>query len=193
MRPARGRCVGWALAHQCARWLPRRRVMVTGLGGLKPTLLAVVITMSDITSYTTAAPGENVSCANGLTFRWTSGDPIRLDVSRPVAASLANPPFLRDPEILSVSQDRDRFGARLTIKLGPVAGKVLAAQSEAHLKSQMLIMSGDTLIIATMVLGPLGDVIVLRAPEDRLNDTLKALTSGPTPHQQIHSETCEEP
>ena len=36
-----------------------------------------------------------------LSFRWTSGDPIRTDVIHPQPAALQNPPFLIDPDIVS--------------------------------------------------------------------------------------------
>ena len=122
--------------------------------------------------------GNPMPCASPLTFRWTSGEPIRLDVVHPGPAALMNPPFLHPPDITSVLVGRNRMGPTLTITLGPAAAAVLAAETSTHGDAQMLIMAGDTVVIAARVMGSLSGSVVLNGVENvaelqRRADTLR--------------------
>jgi len=123
-----------------------------------------------------AAADNQASCNQRLTFRWTSGDPIKGGVSHPGAASLENQPFLRDPEILSVTPGHDWLGSNATIKVGAPAAEVLRVQSSSHLRQQMLIMLGDTVVVSAMVPAPISDVLVLHMPDtDQLGRVVTTL------------------
>jgi hypothetical protein len=139
-------------------------------------VVARVIALFFLATSPAAAADGHASCEQSLTFRWTSGDPINGGVSRPDAASLENLPFLRDPEILSVEVGHDRLGSNATIKIGDAAAETLRSQSSSHLHQQMLIMLGDTVVVAVMVLSPVGNVFVLNVPDnDRLGRVIDTL------------------
>jgi len=116
-------------------------------------------------------------CAQHLTFRWTSGEPIRIDVIHPAPASLENRPFLSDPEILWVTEGRDRLGPEITVKLGPSAAATLADESEKHVEHQILILLGDRVLIAAIVRERLRDIVVahVQIPDVEREKILKAL------------------
>jgi preprotein translocase subunit SecD len=123
-------------------------------------------------------------CAEHLTFRWTSGNAIRTDVAHPDEASLRNQPFLRDPEIVSVTTGHDRFGPRVMIRFGAEAAAVLATETSAHVGQQMMIMLGDRMISAAIVREPVRDVAVLSVPYDdkRLDKLARMLRNTPGGH-----------
>lgn len=110
--------------------------------------------------------GHAIPCAQSLTFRWTSGDGIELDVLHPPPEALQNQPFLRDPEILWTRQGHDVIGPKLTFKLGPEAAAVFAVETASHRRHQLLIMLGDTVLVAAMVWERLDAEIELQGPED---------------------------
>jgi hypothetical protein len=131
--------------------------------------VALMVTLLNPTEYLIAADSV-AHCAQHLTFRWTSGDPIRLDVSHPAPASLVNQPFLRDPEILSVSIGQDRFGPNVTITLGPVPADVLASESAEHIGRQTLIMLEDTVIFSGIERDRISNTIMMHSfNEDKMD------------------------
>lgn len=129
-----------------------------------------------------STPDPAASCIRHLTFRWTSGEPIRLNVRHPAGGSLQNAPFLIDPEILSVTVGRDWLGPRLLINFGAAPAAVLASESSTHVGRQMLIMLGDSVITAAIVRGPFRDAMVLSGLEryENLSDLADALRGGPS-------------
>jgi hypothetical protein len=105
------------------------------------------------------------SCPS-LTFRWTSGTPLRGDVVHPPRKALRHPPFLVDPEIVSVMpSDKGRFGEAVLIKLTHPAVDVLAAEVAKHDREQILIMLGNDFVFAPTVHGPMNhDEFALGGP-----------------------------
>jgi hypothetical protein len=138
---------------------------------LAPCLLFAIAASYTSPAYT--EPAVTIPCVQHLTFRWTSGKPIRIDVPHPPPTSLENPPFLQDPEIISIVSGQNRFGGTIIFTFGPSPAVTLAAESSTHIHQQMLIMLGDTVIIAAMVLERLSDVVVAQMePNDSERENL---------------------
>jgi preprotein translocase subunit SecD len=129
-------------------------------------LVALTAVPAILATSAASVADEPRPCAQSLTFRWTSGRPIQLDVSHPPAAALQNPPFLTDPEISSATRGENRLGANVVFTLGPAAAGVLKTETASHLQQQLLIMLGDTVISAAIVREPVGDTVVVSGFDD---------------------------
>ena len=108
---------------------------------------------------------DRAACTPHLTFRWAAGGPVpRPGDHDPSARALGNEPFLRDPEILSVTTGKDWLGFYVRMTLGLAPAQIMLRQTSKHLDEFLVVMLGNIVIAAPWVTEPVSNIAQFAVP-----------------------------